>query len=78
MKIKLTQIPDWKTITNEDAANYMLDNNIETVVIETVVYNNDEYDLLDVYSTFKTIRKIEEGNNNPANMTFEDYDSVTA
>ena len=72
MKIKLTQIPDWKTITNEDAANYMLDNNIETVV-----YNNDEYDLLDVYSTFKTIRKIEEGNNNPANMTFEDYDSVT-
>ena len=73
MKIKLTQIPDWKTITNEDAANYMLDNNIETVV-----YNNDEYDLLDVYSTFKTIRKIEEGNNNPANMTFEDYDSVTA
>ena len=73
MKIKLTQIPDWKTITNEEAANYMLDNNIETVV-----YNNDEYDLLDVYSTFKTIRKIEEGNNNPANMTFEDYDSVTA
>lgn len=73
MKIKLTQIPDWETITNEDAANYMLDNNIETVV-----YNNYEYDLLDVYSTFKTIRKIEEGNNNPANMTFEDYDSVTA
>ena len=51
----------------------MLDNNIETVV-----YNNYEYDLLDVYSTFETIRKIEEGNNNPANMTFEDYDSVTA
>lgn len=73
MKIKLTQITDWNTISNEDAANYMLDNQIETVV-----HNNAEYNLFDVFTTFRLIRKIEEENNNPVNMTFEDYDSVTA
>ena len=73
MKIKLTQIPDWKTITNEDAADYMLDN-----CIEIVTHNNAEYNLFDVFTTFRLIRKIEEESINPVNMTFEDYDSVTA
>lgn len=72
MKIKLTQIPNYKLLTNEEACNYMLDNKIDIIV-----HCDKEYDLLGVYNTFCDIRNGEfTRSSNQSN--FEDYDTVTA
>lgn len=73
MKIKLTQIPYYKLLTNEEACNYMLDNRIDTVV-----HCDKEYDLLDVYNIFCDIRNDGEFTRSSNQSNFEDYDTVTA
>lgn len=72
MKIKLTQIPNYKFLTNEEACNYMLDNNINTLV-----HLGNEYDLLDVYNIFCDIKWERDFTTNSNNFSFEDYDTVT-
>lgn len=72
MKIKLTQIPNYKLLTNEEACNYLLDNKIDTLVLL-----NKEYDLLDVYNIFCDIKGECDFTRSSNNFNFEDYDTVT-